>query len=50
MVEPEVDEAAEGEIGDEISGRENLHGGRTSIVAVGKPRLNRTAVVRDAGA
>lgn len=34
-----MNEAAEGEIGNEISGRENLHGGGTSIVALREPHL-----------
>ncbi|KAM7514706.1 hypothetical protein LguiA_004289 [Lonicera macranthoides] len=32
-VGPEVDKAAEGEVGDDVGGGEDLHGGRTSVVA-----------------
>lgn len=32
-VGPEVDEAAEGKVGDDVGGGEDLHGGRTSVVA-----------------
>ncbi|KAH0470697.1 hypothetical protein IEQ34_000420 [Dendrobium chrysotoxum] len=47
---PEVDEAAEGEVGDEVGGVEGLHGCGASGVAGVEPTLDGGAVVGDAGA
>ncbi|KAL0928808.1 hypothetical protein M5K25_000731 [Dendrobium thyrsiflorum] len=46
---PEVDEAAEGEVGDEVGGGKRLHGDGASCVAGVEPALDGGAVVGDAG-
>ncbi|KAK2989252.1 hypothetical protein RJ640_002076 [Escallonia rubra] len=49
-VGPDADEAAEGEVGDDVGGLEDLHGGGARIVAGVEPRGDAGAVVGDAGA
>lgn len=46
---PEIDQTTEGEIGNEVLGREGLHGGGTGVVTGVEPVLNTGTVVRDAG-
>lgn len=47
---PEVDQTAESEVGDEVLGLEDLHGGGTGVVAGFEPVLDAGALVCDAGA
>ncbi|ONK71343.1 uncharacterized protein A4U43_C04F7500 [Asparagus officinalis] len=47
---PDVDEAAEGEVGDEVGGGEGDHGGRARGVPGVESVLDRPAIVGDAGA
>lgn len=49
-VGPDVDEALEGVVGDELFGAQELHGGRAGVVAGVEPALDAAAVVGDAGA
>ena len=49
-VGPDPDEAFEGVVWDEVFGVEDLHRGRTRVVAAVKPPLDAGAVVGDARA
>lgn len=47
---PLLYEGVEGEVGDEVGGGEDLHGGGTSVVAGVEPRLDAGPIIGDAGA
>lgn len=49
-VGPDLDEALQGVVGHEILALQDLHGGRTSVVAVVEPPLDTGAIIGDAGA
>ena len=47
---PDLDEALESTVGDEVFGMEELHGGGAGVVAGVEPALDAGAVVGDSGA